>query len=259
MKLPIPKINFDSAKIRELSKKIFQDKYEKILQDLLELEIENPTDMRVKQKIGEIYFKQERIEEAIDKFKEITDFYEKEDFVLKAIRSCKNILKIRPNLVDFNIKLAQLYTKIGLINETANQYRIAVNHFANIGDQEKLISLSKELVKIDPSNSNHDKLAEIYQNSGMIDEAMQQYLLLAKHYRSQKNYNKLLHYYELILPHQKNNTTMLRDVCILHLRKKRPDRAIKVLDHFKHLEDPEFADLVEKAKLMTEALKKNKK
>ena len=56
MKLPIPKINFDSAKIRELSKKIFQDKYEKILQDLLELEIENPTDMRVKQKIGEIYF-----------------------------------------------------------------------------------------------------------------------------------------------------------------------------------------------------------
>lgn len=259
MKLALPKFKIDPERLKAFSKKIFQDKLEKTLQDLIELESENPDDMRVKQKLADILYKQGRVDEAIAKLKAIVNFYEKEDFVLKAIRACKNVLKIKPSLIDFNLKLASLYEKIGLINETANQFRIAINHFATVGDKEKMLALSQDLVKMDPSNDNRCKLAEIYQNFGMIAEAVKQYQILAKYHRAKKDYDKLLNFYELILPHEKDNKTLLHDVCILHLRKKRPDRALKILEHYKALADPQFADLVTKGKLMVEALKKQKK
>lgn len=259
MKLNIPKIKINADGIKSLSKKIFQDKYEKILLDLFELESENPGDMRVKQKIAEILFKKDRIDEAIDKYKEIAAFFEKEDFILKAIHACRCILKIRPELIDYNLKLSALYQKVGMMNEAANQYRIAINFYAALGEADKTVRLSQDLVKIDPSNDNRAKLAEIYQNFGMKDEAVKQYEILANNYRSVKDYDKLLYFYEMLLPHKKNNKPIIKDVCILNLRKKNPQRALKIMEQCQVLDDPEFADLVKKSKLMMEMIKKQKK
>lgn len=258
MKFNIPKINLDNEKLKALTKKLFQDKFEKILQDLLELEKENPTDVRVKQKIAEIYYKKDRIPEAIEKFQEIAKHYEKEDFILKAIKACQSILKIRPELVEYNLKLGSLFLKIGMTNEAANQYRIAINYYASLDDVEKTLSLSQTLVKIDPSPDNRAKLAEIYQSHGMTEEAIKQYDILAKTYRKEKNFDKLLHYYELILPHKKEDHAIIRDVCILHLRNKRPERALKLMEHYQVLENENFAELQKKARLMMEALKKGR-
>ncbi|MBF0107324.1 MAG: hypothetical protein HQM16_18590 [Deltaproteobacteria bacterium] len=257
-KIKLPKINFSSPRLKSLSNKIFQNKAEKILLELLDLEKENPDDARIKQKVAEIYYQKNQIDNAIQKYREIVEYNEQKDFVLKAIKACKSILKIKPALIPYNIKLAALYIKQGMTNEAANQYRIAINHYANAGDLEKTVSLSQDLVKIDPSNDNRAKLAEIYQNAGMTQEAVSQYEILAKYYRANKDYEKLLFYYELILPHKPDNKAILKDICILHLRNQKPDRALKIINHYKVSEDPLFADLQTKAALMTEALRKHK-
>ncbi|MCP5464319.1 MAG: tetratricopeptide repeat protein [Deltaproteobacteria bacterium] len=256
MNLNLPKIKIDQEKIKAFTKKILQDKYDKILSDLRELEEENPDDMRVKQKIAEILFRKDHIDDAIAKYREVAEHFEREDFILKAIKAYQNILKIRPFLVDYNLKLANLYLKIGMTREASNQYRIAINHYANLGDADQTITLSQNLVKIDPSLENRAKLAEIYQSNGMKQDAITQYEALAKEYRLKKDYEKLLHFYELILPHKPENATLLRDVCILHLRQKRPERALKLIEHYKAMERPDFEDLINKAKLMIEALKR---
>lgn len=258
MKTALPKIAGGSEKIKTFMQKLFQDKYDKILEDLLELENENPQDMRVKQKIAEIHFKKERIDEAIAKYKEIAEYHEKNNFSLKAINSYKNILKIKPGLVEFNLRLASLYEKLGMIVEAANQCRIAVNHYAALGNSERTIQISQRLVKLDPSLENRDKLAEIYKSFGMAEEAIKQYEILAKVYRQKKDYSKLLYYDELILPHQPQNRTIVRDVCILHLRNKRPERALKILDQHNLTNDPWFKELVAKARRMQEILRKGK-
>lgn len=256
MKFQLPKI--DTERLKELRKKIFQDRYEKILEDLKELESENPTDMRVKQKIAETLFRRDRVDEAVEKYKEIAAHFEKEAFVLKAIKAYHSILKIKPDLVDYNLKLAGLYVKLGMTTEAANQYRIAINHYATLGDSAKTLALSKDLVKIDPSNDNRAKLAEIYQTCGMIAEAVKQYEILAGDCRAKKNYDKLLYYCELILPHQPDNKALLKDVCILYLRKQKPDQALRLLDHYKMTQDPVFAEVLKKAKLMQEVLRRRK-
>lgn len=255
----VNKYKLDTTRLKEFSKKLFQDKYDKILQDLIELESENPDDVRVKHKIAEIYYKKDMIDEAVAKYLEIAKYYEKEEFILKAIKAIKSMLKIRPDLVEHNLKLGSLYLKLGMSNEAANQYRIAINHYASEKNTEKTISLSQTLVKIDPSNDNRAKLAEIYQSFGMREEALKQYELLAKFHREAKDYNKLLYFYELILPHKEDNHAMLRDVCILHLRNKRPERALRIMEHYKVLEDPLFEELKTKSKLMIDAIKKQRK
>jgi len=256
--MQLPQFNVAKDKIKELSKSLMQDKYEKILQDLMELESENPDDMRVKQKIAELLYKLGRIDEAMTHLMAIVDFFEKGEFILKAIKASKNILKIRPELIDYNIKLGALYLKIGMINESANQYRIAITQYAHAGDITNTLKYSKILVKIDPSNDNKIKLAEIYQTAGMATEAMGLYKELAKEARQKKDYEKLLHYYDLLLPHDSKNIALIKDVCILNLRNQRPDSAIRILEQYSQTTNPEFKDLIQKALLMKEALRKKK-
>ena len=93
----------------------------------------------------------------------------------------------------------------------------------------------------------------------MKDEAVKQYEILANNYRAVKDYDKLLYFYEMLLPHKKNNKPIIKDVCILNLRKKNPQRALKIMEQCQVLEDPDFADLVKKSKLMLEMIKKQKK
>lgn len=257
MKFKLPKLQ--SEKLIELTKKLFQDRHAKALQDLKELENQNPDDMRLRQRIAEAYYKQGRTEEAAEAFRVIAEHYEKEDFVIKAIDAYKNMIKIRPELVEINLRLTALYLKVGMKMEAANQYRIAINHHARAGDTDKTLALAKQLVEVDPSGENRAKLAEIYQSCRMSEEAVKQYEILAKEARLKKNYDKLLHFYELILPHRPNNTVIIKDLCILYLRRKQPERALHIIEQYKVGSDPVFGDLSQKAKLMLEAMKRQKK
>jgi tetratricopeptide (TPR) repeat protein len=214
--------------------------------------------MRVRQRIAEYHYRQGEFDEAVEIYQEIAEYYDKEDFVLKAIDTCKNVLKIKPDLVDVNLRLATLYLKVDMKTEASNQFRIAINHFGRIGDSDRALSLAQQLVQVDGSNENRAKLAEIYISCNMAEEAVKQYEILAKEYRLKKNYDKLLHYYELILPHRQTNMAVIRDLCILYLRKKHPDRALHIMEQYKVVSDPNFADLVEKARLMQEALRRKK-
>jgi len=245
-------------KFKEISNKIFQEKDEKVLHDLLDLETESPSDMRIKTKIAEILYRQGLAEEAIEKFQHIANHFEKEQFFLKAIGALKRILQIKPDLTPINLKLAALYLKLEMKAEASNQYRIAINAYLNSQNSEEALMLAKKLVEIDPSIENRTKLSEIYQSHGMSKEAVEQYEVLAKNFREKKDYDKLLHCYELILPHKPNNRAILKDVCILHLRHKRPDRALQLMEEYRVLDDVNFKDLIEKSKLMIDALKRHK-
>jgi tetratricopeptide (TPR) repeat protein len=250
---------FKSNRLKELFKKIVQDPQEKALQNLLALEAEHPDDLRIRQQTAELYYKRGHLEEALSKFWEIAESYEKQDFVLKAIDTYKNILKIKPDMVEINLRLTSLYLKVDMKTEAANQFRIAINYYARAGFANKTLALAQQLVELDPSPENRAKLAEIYQSGGMTDEAVKQYELLAKDFRARKNYDKLLHFYELILPHRPNNTAIVKDLCILYLRKKDPQRTLTLIDQHKVGNDPAFEDLAQKARLMMEAIKRQKK
>lgn len=247
-----------SQKMLSNIRRFFQDKDEKILLDLKELERDNPNDTRVKIKIAETLFKRNQIPEAIEKLESAASSFSAEQFHLKAIDVYKKILRIKPDYISANLRLAEFYQKLGMITEAANQLRIIINHHAQAGELAETRGLAEKVVKLDPSLENRIKLAEIYQSCSMTEQAVEQYEEIAKEYRNKKDYGRLLYFYELIMPHRPDNTAVLKDICVLHLRQKNPARSLHFMEQYRVLDNPSFKDLVEKAGLMLEALRRQK-
>ncbi len=244
-------------KIKGLVSRLFQkNRYESELEDYLALATEHPDDTRVWLKIAETYFKAKEIPQAIEAYEKVAESYIKDNFFLKAVAIYKNILKINPHLVEVNLKMAELYSKLGSTSDVVNQYRIAMQHFEMEGDKEQLVQTGQKLLAIDPSPVARRKMAEIYQNIGMTAEAMEQYEILAREFRLNKQYDDLLRTYELILPHKPKNQPLIRDICILYLRRQEPDYAIRIMERYHVDNEPDFATLYDKAKAMREALRK---
>lgn len=240
---------------RELLARIFQkNRYERILQDYEDLARQRPKDMRIRIKIAEIYFKAKEIEKTIATYQNVADFYVQENFILKAVAMLKNILKLDPRRREVNLELADLYVKLEMKNEAVGQVIIAMEGCFREGKKDQHLELSQRLVEMDPTSANRRKLAEIFHAYGMKEEALVQYEILAADFKKLRDYEGLLRIYELILAF-KPSPTMIRDVCILYLRRQDPDLALRVMERFKVDQDAEFAELFDKAKLMKKALR----
>lgn len=250
-------LSAQTKKLKEVVSKLFQkNRYERVLKDLKDLAAQRPEDMRIRIRMAETWFRAKETPKAIHIYQEIAERYEQDNFILKAVAVYKNILKLSPLLVEINAKLADLYQKLGLLPDAVNQYRIMIETYTTMGDKEKVIGTSKKMVEVDPTPANRRKLGEIYQTHGMVKEAMEQYEILAREYRLNKQYDELLRVSELILPHKPDNQALIKDICVLYLRRQEPDHAIRTMERHKVDGEPAFADLYDKARQMREILRK---
>src|SRR5229473_3567950 len=91
--------------------------YERLLDD-------NPNDVNTLNRIGDLWVRINRNDEAVKVFTKIADHYSKDGFFLKAIAIYKKINKLDPSKLDIYAKLADLYGKQGLAMEAKSQYQV---------------------------------------------------------------------------------------------------------------------------------------
>src|SRR6185369_3591661 len=73
------------------------------------------------------------------------------------------VLKLNPNLVDVNMKLAELHQQLGLMSEAMAYFQIVANHYDKQGDTKASLDTLKKMVDLDPDNvASRIKLAELY-------------------------------------------------------------------------------------------------
>lgn len=254
---PKAKSKSDSGIKSFFSKLLQKNKFQGVLEDYKKLAQAHPEDMRIQLKIAETYFKAREFDHAIKTYEKIAEHYSEKNFILKAVAVYQRILKLNPNLVEINLKLSDLYQKLDMKDHAAIQLRIAMEVYKAHHESDALIEIAKKLVDLDPSPQNIRKLGEIYHSQGKTNEAIEQYQKLAQTYQLRKEYDELLRICELILNHQPQNRSLIKDVCLLYLRKKEPEKSIRILERYKVDNEPEFKSFYEKAKLMQRALKKN--
>src|SRR5260370_35459581 len=80
--------------------------YERLLED-------NPNDVNTLNRIGDLWVRINRNDEAVKVFSKIADHYAKDGFFLKAIAIFKKINKLDPSRLDIYPRLADLYTNQG--------------------------------------------------------------------------------------------------------------------------------------------------
>jgi tetratricopeptide (TPR) repeat protein len=143
--------------------------YERLLDD-------NPGDVNTLNRIGDLWVRINRNDEAVKVFGRIADHYSRDGFFLKAIAIYKKINKLDPSKLDIYAKLADLYGKQGLAMEAKSQYQVLADYYLKHGDPGNALVIYRKISELDPNSINvHVKLADLYSQNNQTKEALKEY------------------------------------------------------------------------------------
>lgn len=222
---------FNKEKVMDAARK-FVDKgqIDKAVKEYLRIVSEDPKDVRVWLKIGDLYAKKGAKQEATDTYLKVARFYDEQGFFLKAVAVYKQILKLDPRLVDVILKLAELYRRLGLMSDAMQHYESVAAHFHREGNTKDALDTVKKLVDLDPENiATRIKLAELYSKESLLDEAATQFTHACEQLRRQGRQDDFVKVAERLLWHKPDNHALNRELAGLYLRRNDPRRALQKL------------------------------
>ena len=222
---------FNKEKVMDAARK-FVDKgqIDKAVKEYLRIVHEDPKDVRVWLKIGDLYAKKGSKQDATDTYLKVARFYHDQGFFLKAVAVYKQILKIDPRLVDVILKLAELYRQLGLMSDAMQHFESVAAHFHREGNTKEALATVKKLVDLDPENiATRIKLAELYSKEGLVEEASTEFTVACEQLRRQNRQDDFLKVAERLLWHKPENHSLNRELAGLYLRRNDPRRALQKL------------------------------
>jgi pilus assembly protein FimV len=167
--------------VQTAEKYVSRGKIEPAIREYRKLLTDNPNDINTLNRIGDLYARIQRIDEAVDFFTQIAEQYATEGFFVKAIAIYKKIIKLDPTRLEVYEKLAELYHRQGLVNEARTQYQVLADYYQKHDNAASAIAIYQKMADLEPNNpSYHVKLAEIYQSQQLIEKAMNEYRVIAE-------------------------------------------------------------------------------
>src|SRR2546423_2112000 len=207
-----------------------KNQIDKAVKEYLRIVQEDPKDVRVWLKIGDLYAKKGAKQDATDTYLKVARFYHEQGFFLKAVAVYKQILKIDPRLVDVILKLAELYRQLGLMSDAMQHYESVAAHFHREGNTKEALATVKKLVDLDPENiATRIKLAELYSKEGLVDDAATEFSVACEQLRRQGRQDDFMKVAERLLWHKPENQALNRELAGLYLRRNDPRRALQKL------------------------------
>lgn len=203
---------------------------DKAVKEYLRVVAEEPSDVRVWLKIGDLYVKTGAKREATETYLRVANFYGEQGFYLKAVAVYKQILKLNPRLVEVNLKLAELYRQLGLMSDAMQHFERVAGHFHREGKTKEALATVRQLVDLDPDNvATRIKLAELYSKEGMVEDAVSEFSRACEHLRNSNREEDFLKVAERLLWHKTDNVALSRELAALYLRRNDARRALQKL------------------------------
>jgi pilus assembly protein FimV len=203
---------------------------DKAIKEYLKIVREDPKDVRVWLKIGDLYAKKGAKAEATDTYLRVAKFYSEQGFYLKAVAVYKQILKLDPRLVEVNLKLAELYRQLGLLSDAMQHFEMVAAFFHREGKTREALATIRQLVDLDPENvATRIKLAELYSKEGMVEDAVTEFGHACEYLRKHNRLDDFLKVAERLLWHKPDHVALNRELAGLYLRRNDPRRALQKL------------------------------
>jgi pilus assembly protein FimV len=224
-------VAFNKEKVMDAARK-FVDKgqIDKAVKEYLRIVHEDPKDVRVWLKIGDLYAKKGAKQDAIETYLKVARFYHDQGFLHKSVAVYKQIVKLDPRLVDVILKLAELYRELRMMPEAMQHFESVAAHFHREGNTKEALAAVKKLVDIDPENiATRIKLAELYSKEGLVDDAATEFQIACDQLRRQGRQDDFLKVAERLLWHKPSNQALNRELAALYLRRNDPRRALQKL------------------------------
>ncbi|MEO8275267.1 MAG: tetratricopeptide repeat protein [Thermoanaerobaculia bacterium] len=166
--------------IASAEKLVSRGKIEAAVKEYRKLLAENPNDASTLNRLGDLYARLDRIDEAVRLFSQIADRYTDDGFFVKAIAIYKKIIKLDPTRLAVYERLAELYHKQGLIPEARTQYQVLYDYYQKHANSASAIGILQRMAVLVPDDpAPHVKLAEIFHQQKLTDKALAEYRLIA--------------------------------------------------------------------------------
>lgn len=221
----------DKNKIIEAAAKLVaKGAYDKAIKEYQKVLDVDPKDVRILQKMGELYQKKNDNPQAAFFFTKVAESYSNDGFFLKAVALYKQVLKLDPSLVEVNIKLAELHQQLQLMSEAMAYFQIVANHYDKSGDTKKSLDVLKKMVDLDPDNvASRVKLADLYVREGLTQDAVGEFQKAAEHLKRNNRIDDYLRVAERISGHEPNNLGLAKELAELYLQRGDQKRALAKL------------------------------
>jgi tetratricopeptide (TPR) repeat protein len=146
------------------------DKALKDYQTLLEAD---PKDVNLRLKVGDLYLRLNKNDEAVTAYLKVADRFMKDGFDAKAVALYKQITRIDQKRMDIYLPLAELYQRLGLTSDAMSALQTAADAHYKDGNKPAALELMRKMATLDPSNTTSRlKVAELLRQEGMRDEAL---------------------------------------------------------------------------------------
>jgi pilus assembly protein FimV len=166
--------------IQAAERLVARGKVEAAIKEYRKVLTENPRDTNTLNRVGDLYARIERIDDAVALFTRIAEHYTEDGFFVKAIAIYKKIIKLDPTRLEIYERLAELYHRQGLVNEARTQYQVLVDYYQKHGQAERAISVCQRMLALEPANPSHRaRLADLLEQQGRIAEAIAEYRAIA--------------------------------------------------------------------------------
>jgi tetratricopeptide (TPR) repeat protein len=216
--------------IAEATKLVQKGAYEKAIKTYERILAEDPKDVRVLLKVGELYQKKGDDRMAADAFKRVAETYADQGFFLKAVAVYKQIVKLDPEDVRVNERLAALYQQLGLMSDAQAQLQLMAAVHEKAGDNARLLDVLKRMVELDPENiASSIKLGELYQRANQAAPALEHFRRAAEYLKKHNRADEYLRVAERIAALAPEDLALTRELANIYLAKGDTKRALAKL------------------------------
>jgi pilus assembly protein FimV len=218
----------DKNKIIEAAAKLVaKGAYDKAIKEYQKVLDADAKDVRVLQKMGELYQKKNDNAQAAHYFTKVAESYSADGFFLKAVALYKQVLKLNPNLLDVNLKLAELHQQLGLMSEAMAYFQIVANHYDKAGDTRLLLDTLKRMVDLDPDNvASKTKLGELYAKENMPKEAVAEFRKASEYLKKNGRTDDYVRVAERLSALEPENISLAKELASTYLAKADWKRAL---------------------------------
>jgi tetratricopeptide (TPR) repeat protein len=220
----------DKNKVMESAAKLIsKGQFEKAVKEFQRVLEVDPDDVRVLQKLAELYQKMNRKAEAADCFEKVAKTYAAQGFYLKAVALYKQVLKVIDR-VEVNVRLAELYQQLGLVGDATKEWQTVSAYYDKIGDTKASLDTLKKLVDLDPDNvAARIRLGEQYAREDNLVEAVAELRRAAQYLQRNSRTDDYLRVAERISHLDQSDVTLARELAESYLSRGDSKRALAKL------------------------------
>ena len=213
--------------IQAATRYVQKGQYDKAIKEYQRIIEEDPRDIRVLLKIGELHQKRGDNKESAATLLRVAEAYSNDGFFLKAAAVYKQVLKLNPVLLDVNLRLAELYQQLGLMSDAMQQYQLVANAYEKQGNSGASLNLFKKLVDLEPDNAaSRVRLAEAYSKEGMNKEAIGELGKVAAQLKQSGRNEEFIKVAERLLSLDTQNLPLIRELANIYLQRGETKRAL---------------------------------